>query len=543
MKKVDIVSELYVPLLAALHIEPDESGVLHRNHRDSVKVCEVNKRKMVLPTSENLKSLPLEDYVYFHPLSENIARGDSPIYNYLKLALTLRVNYTIIGLANLLLEVANDKTLDGKLKSHQLGLLEALPKVDNKTVSHFSQAYANTDLDKKVFFSVYNKRNGKINGTSFNRVAVVRFPLMEQLNNPTESEFWTSIKGIRKADYANYLSLFNFILPGWDVENQYSGSSDSMEAPSFHALVMAFLNVMKRLNKVMADFSDVCDVTDLIATNLDVVESAMGNLARYVNLIAPLEGNTGEMAANDGQVNQLQNRPIGIPPAGLMNAAESKFNSVGHQQQPQPAPAPVQPAYGQQPQQPAVQQPQQPSGFIGFGPGTLSQPQAPVYGGYPQQPQSPYGYAQQPQQPPVGGYIGYPGQYQQPTPPPVSNDPVAQWNAAVGQMQQPQYPQQGMYPQQGYGAAPYQQPAPQQYGAPVAPQYPAQQPYGYPQQMPQGYPQQPQQPYGGYPQQPQQPQRPVFRKQGEAAPQAPQPLAPAFGQPAAQNQPPKFRTM
>lgn len=541
MKKVDVVGELYVPLLAALHIQPDENGILHRSHRDSVKVCEVNKRKMVLPTSENLKSLAMDDYVYFHPLSENIARGDSAIYNYLKLALTLRVNYTIMGLATLLLEVANDKTLDGKLKSHQLGLLEALPKLDNKTISHLSNAYINTDLDKKVFFSVYNKRNGKINGTTYNRVAVIRFPLVEQLKDPANSEFWSGIKGVRKADYANYLALFNYMLPNWDVENSYSGASDSMEAPSFHALVMGFLNVMKQLNKIMADFADVIDVTDLIAKDLDQVESAVSNLARYVNLIAPLDGNTGEMAANDNQVNQLQSKPLGIPPVGLMNSAESKFNSVGHQQQPQAAPAPMQqPQQPQVPQQPyqAPQQPQQPSGFIGFGPGTLSQQQPQPYGGYPQQG---YGYPNQaPAQPAPGGYIGYPGQYQQPAPAPVSNDPVAQWNAAVSSMQQPQYPQQG-YPQQApYGG--YPQVAPNPYGG--YPQQP-QQPYGYPAQAPQGYPQQgyPQQ---GYPQPygQQQPQRPMFRKQGEAAPAQPQNLPPAFGQQQPQQpQRPTFRTM
>lgn len=533
MKKIDLVGELYVPLLAALHIEPDENGILHRKHRESVKVCEVNKRKLVLPTNENLKSLSMEEYVFFHPLSENIARGDSAIYNYLKLALTLRVNYTIMGLASLLLEVAQDKTLDGKLKSHQLGLIEALPSVDAKTLKHMTNGYINTDLDKKVFFSVYNKRNGKIDGTSYNRVAVVRFPLIEQLKDPTNSEYWSGIKGIRKADYANFLNLFNYMLPEWDVENKYSGASDSMEAPSFHALVMSFLKVMTRLNKVMADFADVVDVTDLIANNLDVVESAMNNLARYVNIISPLEGNTGEMAANDNQVNQLQSKPRGVAPAGLMNAADSKFNNVASQPAPAPVAQPQAQPQGGYPQQPPQGYPQQPTGFIGFGPGTLSQQQP--YGGYP----APMGGY--PQQPAQGGYIGYPGQFSQPAPAaPISNDPVAQWNAAVSGMQQPQYPQQSTYPQQGMYP---QQGYPQQYPQQPYGQYP-QAPYGgYPQQYPAqgGYPQQgyPQQ---GYPQQgmyPQQQGRPTFRKQGEAPQEQSQPLPASFGQP----QQPKFRTM
>lgn len=514
MNKIDINNELYLPLLKAMHIEPDTSGVLHRIHRENDKICEINKRKLALPTTENLRALNQEEYIFFHPLSENIARGDSLVYNYLKVVIALRVNYTIIGLGTTLLDIANNEALTTKLKSHQLGLVSAIPSLDKKTIERFQSVSGKIDLDVNSFFSVYNRRNGKIGDTSYNRVAVVRFPLIEQLNDVNESAVWGSIKGLRKSDQAVYRELFNFMLPNWDVENTYSGASDSMEAPSFHALVNAFIKVMKPLNKIMDDFSDITNFNDLYVENLDLIEKANDNLTRFANLISPLDGNIGEVAKNVTGVNQLNPQPIGVPPQNMMNAAEAKLSNLAQpvenvqQQQPQVPQVPPAPQYQQPVQQPQYQQPQYQQ------PAQQPQYQQPVQpqGGYPQQQQPPAqrGFITYPpqrfQQPvmqpqyPQGGYppAGYPQQ-------PVSNDPMSQWNREVGALQQPQpyyqqqqpvyqqpYPQGG-YPQQPYpGQQPmmqpqYQQPMQQPYPVAGYPQQPVQQPQF---QQPMGYPQQ-----------------------------------------------------
>jgi type II secretory ATPase GspE/PulE/Tfp pilus assembly ATPase PilB-like protein len=73
MQPIKIIDDLYLPILAGLHIYPDESGVLHRIHRESNKICEVNKHKLCLPTDANLKSLSQQEYMFYHPMSENIA--------------------------------------------------------------------------------------------------------------------------------------------------------------------------------------------------------------------------------------------------------------------------------------------------------------------------------------------------------------------------------------------------------------------------------------------------------------------------------------
>lgn len=515
MNKVDLVSELYSPLLATLHVVPDETGVLRRVHGDNVKICEVNKRKLALPTQQNLQHLSSDGYIFFHPLSENFARGDSAIFNYYKSLITLRVNYTIVGLASVLLAVAGDKQLDGKLNSSQLGLVTAIPKVDKKAIDNFISLANTTDLDNNVFFSVYNKRNGKINGATYHRVAVVRFPLIDQLRDPANSAFWKGAKNIRKSDYATYQALFSYILPNCEIENSYSGFSDSLEAPSFHAITMAYITIMKRLSEVAQLFSDVAEMEDLIVPEIHSVEQAIGNLQRFANLIPPLDGNIGEVAQKDTPANKIQQNPIGVPPASLLDSADKKLNQMANQNpgypQNQPSMYPTQQQTVTTPPPPPA-----PPTFIGMpppSPAGYPPPYGyPPQGGYPNQSYPPQngGFITYPNNNPAGYYGGAMGHPPQPT----ALDPIQSWNAEVTAMQNPN-PGYGYPPQSPYGY-PSPQPAypPQNY--PPQAGYPPQQ-YGYPPQT--GYPNQPYPPQG-YPPQPQGyppyglPQK-TFRKVGE----------------------------
>ena len=444
-QKVDVVNELYIPLLNAIHIYSNENGELFRRAGGVEKPCELEGKQLILPTTDNLQRANDKQFIFFHPLSENIARGDSAVYNYLKLAVILRINYTITSLADMLIHVAGDKQLDGKLKSAQLDLLRAVPKVNDKTISNLVSSFLKMDLDKNMFYTVYNKRNGKIGSNTYNRVAVTRFPLLEQLNDIEKSPYWSAVKGIRKADVQAYQDLFAYLIPNWNIDNQYSGFSDSMEAPGFHALGTAFVSIMSRLNELSNLFADVVDTREMACPDLHVIDQALGNLQRFANVISPLPGNTGDIAENNTNVNQLQTQPMGVPPANLMAAAETKAAAIKGNEPVQP----IQPVtqWPQAPAQPATQQPvqpqQQPQGqFIG-----LPNPQYNMYG-------NPYMPQMQQPNPYLGNNLGYGGynpqlqqqqamyaqqqqllaQQQQQR---MASDPIAQWNAAT--QQQPTY--------------------------------------------------------------------------------------------------------
>lgn len=449
-QKIDVVKDLYLPLLGAVHIYPDENGGLIRQNGTVSKTCEMQGKRLILPTEANLTG-PAPDTVFFHPLSENIARGDSAVYNYLKLAMTLRVNYTIAGLADVLIKVAGDKLLEGKLKSSQLDLVRALPKVNDKMISNLAASVLNMDADKNVLYTVYNKRNGKIGGNVFNRVAVVRFPLLEQLNDVEKSAYWSAVKGLRKADIEAFKALYQYLIPNWNVENQYSGSSDSMEAPSFHALCIAFVNIMTRLNELCNLFADVADTRSLACPDLHVLDQALGNLSVYANVIPPLAGNDGDIATNQQSVNQLQTQPMGVPPAGLLAAADSKLSAVTGTTAPatqQQQVTPGQQAVNQAPIQHApTSYTQANGGFIGVPPMGMGM-------GFPTMGQNAYmpnPYMAQPQQmnPYMANQMGYmpanpaavqqqqmyAQQQQQQLQQQLAGDPIASWNMATNPQQ------------------------------------------------------------------------------------------------------------
>ena len=472
IQRVDLVNELYIPFLSTIQIYADENGELYRINNDTTKPCELSGKRLILPTEQNLQRANDAEHIFFHPLSENIARGDSAVYNWLKLAVSLRVNCAIAGLADVLIHIAGDKQLEGKLKSSQLDLVKALPKVNEKMIVNLVSSTINMDMDKNMFYTVYNKRNGKIGSNSYNRVAVARFPLLEQLNDVDKSAYWSAVKGLRKADVQAYQSLFQYIIPNWNIDNQYSGFSDSMEAPGFHALGTAFVSIMSRLNELCNLFADVADTRGLACPDLHVIDQALGNLQRYANVINPLPGNTGDVAENNQVVDQLQTQPMGVPPANLMAAAENKAQAIkGNEpaiQNPPPQTAQQQPMQMQQPNQGFIGLPQPVMNPYGMNPYMVpqQQPMANPYmaGAMGYQPMNQAAYAQQQQ---------LAQQQQMLAQQRLASDPIASWNMAT---QQPQYQVN-------------------QFGQPVNQ-------FGQPIMMQQAMPQQ----FLGYPQQ----QRPVF---------------------------------
>lgn len=527
VKTVDVNSELYIPLLASLNVYPNEDGSLSQRFLGTDKLCTIGKRVVKLPLPEVINNLDSSKVIVFHPLAENVARGDSVIQNYLKQLITMNVSFKLFFLTQTLYNLAYDKTQHERLSGDQLTLLSLLPDADAKGARNLEEVISKVDMKNTRIYNLFNKRNGKLGEAQYNRVAVATFPLFSEILNPEKSDVW---KNVRKRDLKEFKMLFDYILPGWDKPDTYSAASDSMEAPSFQASVLAYLKVAKELNRIANIYSnylisDEENIANQIIVDLGY-EGKMSNLSKFRNILPILEGNTGDPISNGGQAveDDVVHTPKAFAPGNVLNNMSNMLGAGIDNGQPQP------------PQQ--VQQPQPPQGQP-----QQMYPNHPVQSnvGYPnqQQPQQP-----QQQQPGVPGFQSYAGGYQRPAPtnpyaypgqptfaqqqPPVNpNDPIASWNANQPAYQ-PQFNHQGQpaygmqpppvnpftvpaIPQPAYGGqqVPPGYPNPHQpmgvpgfrsYGGAVPPQQPQPQPMAYP---PQGYPQQPYPPHYGYaPQQP-----------------------------------------
>lgn len=375
MKTIDINNELYIPLLKSLNVGADEHGGLTMKYPDRTAVATVGSKNLLLPVNEVMRAVP-DNAIIFHPMSENVARGDSAIQNYLKTLVTFKVTFSIIYIAEQLYTIAADQSLHGKLTGDQLAILTILPDADSKGLAALSRVLASVDMTAVRAYNIFNKRAGKLKEESFNRVAVATFPLLEELLKP-EGTLWGH-RDVRKRDLKDFKALFDYIVPHWETKDYYSAASDSMEAPSFHALMMAFNKIMEPLVKLCDIYGDLFKETDDDGATVDMKEyvsadltyiTRFDNLSKYRNVLPVMVGNDGEVMQGSAEVTDVVKNPKSFPPAFMQKDIGADISVPDNQQQQQTTQQQQQQVQNQQ-QMNNQQQNQQ--GYVNPNPGNTS---------------------------------------------------------------------------------------------------------------------------------------------------------------------------
>lgn len=296
---IDINKELYIPTIKSLWLEVDSDGSIYQKRdNDEKSFISLKGKQLVLPLPEIVKSIGANQ-VCFHPLSENVARGDSNMIAMIKKLAMVNANRIAILLLERLMRIALkaiEEPNEIHLKGKQLELLTILPDVNKNTAAHLTAALSEIDLTSCPIVKLYNRRNGSIGESQYMRLAVMSFPMLEQINDPASSPIWSK-KIYRKRDYRDYGALFDYLIPHWREPNYYSVGSDNTEAPSFIAIMSSYLKFMKRMNEVIETFEEHLTVEKEFHTDM-TVESPLQNVVRYRGLIPPLEGNIGAVSGN-----------------------------------------------------------------------------------------------------------------------------------------------------------------------------------------------------------------------------------------------------
>lgn len=329
MKKIDVIGDVYRPLLLSLGCRIGEDQTIYLNDKAAV----VMGKTLVMPTEDKLNAANGQ-HVFFHPLSENIARGDSPIFKWLKAAIQFRLSVDMSIMLGNLLSIANDETVASKLKASQLDLLTACSKVNDKAVQIFSSVQKKFNLTNHKIVNIYNGRNGKIDGVTYNRAAVVTFPMLEGIRDEN-NELWKSAK-LRKADYGLFEALFEYAYPKLFEEDAWSYGSDSMDAPSLEAMIGAYLKLARRNKDLVAMFEDVCDFSQvaMYTKHLDDIVDFGPNISKYASCIPALEGNIGDVASNESGVAK-NSQAKGVPPSDLAKSFSDRTAAIGAEVTPQ----------------------------------------------------------------------------------------------------------------------------------------------------------------------------------------------------------------
>lgn len=417
----------YQQILHSLMMTTDDQGLVSGFSPDGLEgpitVPDGEDRKrLVLPTRENLRQPNWEGKMAFHPLSESVYRGESPIIKKLKRTIVSRLNIATTILLRHFIDIACDTENHGNLSSKQTRILECVPDPDDKTLADLTKVadnFGKTSDDE--FFTLYLKHGGRYKGKECSRLAVVDFPIMEQL----EDEKTRSVFGVklRVKDFKALKNLFLYIFPDAEQPEAYNHgvlSEDNASAPYFRALMGAFYNVAHRLNARSWLFRKHLNDYEIVHIPLDWVDG-MDHLDAFRELIPPLTG-------NDGAPGPLDQHTQPTPQEAAPGQTASKESSQGlswseirnrmqsgmatPQQPAMPAMAPPQqpvPSWmrqgGGQPQVP--QQPPVPPGFYASDPRLQPAPAPSWLGGggnmAPQQPMQQNVPSWQQQQPMQGG--------------------------------------------------------------------------------------------------------------------------------------------
>ena len=305
-------------------------GKLPGSKGDSHPVT-IKGKRLVLPTQKQLTTPDWSNRIVFHPLYENVLRGESQVIEKLRVLITTRINLSIAIVGTALVELASNTAEHSKLNPDQSMFLARVRMLDKNTLDGWADLCKSMDITdgKQNFVHVFLKRSGTVNGKKHARAGVVNFPVMKALCSGEEKVF--GYKPRNKAHREVFKNLLEYIFKDILNEGAYNAGSDSSIAPYTDAMLRAFLNVIAPINDVIDLFSDIRpELTDL-RFNSDWVEE-LDKLESYhpdIRSIPMQAGNEGTALIK------------GVAPVTETNVPTQQ--RVVHQE-PVVAPAPVAPA-------------------------------------------------------------------------------------------------------------------------------------------------------------------------------------------------------
>lgn len=435
------IIELYKEILAAGYLFADKEGMISAKVKGSTMPFLIDGKRLVLPTKEHLKNSDWSNRIVFHPLSENILRGESKVLERFRNNINMRLNYVLSMVADQLFKLVVNVGGHKHLSPDQSVILSSVKNADEKAYTAFGNLVEDMGLSNKTkcIVHIYLKKGGVVDGKKYNRAAIVTFPLYEELLKNQKQVFGVTIASAKHREAIK--QLLEFILPGIEKPHYFDRGSESQIAPYLDCLMQGVLGIASRINNIIDEYGQFMDSTDELRYSdgwVEVFENLEQLKAeiRSIPMQAGNEGSIGDPAAAT-QAQPAAQQPVAATQQGLQMPAQVPL--------PPPVPSPA-PAYYNAPMQPPPQAGgvvKSPSGGIDFAASMRSNPQLAAsmpYSGY-----APYG---QPAIPPG---------------PIAARMAPPRWDRPDQYPQQPGYqphPQQG-YPQQGYPQQPYPQNYPQ----------------------------------------------------------------------------------
>lgn len=287
------ILDCYKQILTALSLVVEDKDLISQKTPSGTLVpLKVSGKRLVLPTAKWLKGGFGEDYLPFHPLCEVMSReGTSDVAQMLQRQAKAVISYNLVTLASGLLSVAITKDLHKDLPIECTDFLKKLANADENTQALFERLLG-AATKKNRLLTVYLKNGGRIDGKKVNRSAIIRFPILEDLQSDSKEVLGVSIP---KKQRPMLVALFKLIVPFGDNPEEYSAGTTSRVAPYFTSLMAAYHKIATVLNQSIYRYGESLH---LPVKSIELYDIALlDTFGKIYSEIPALSGNEG--ATND----------------------------------------------------------------------------------------------------------------------------------------------------------------------------------------------------------------------------------------------------
>lgn len=262
----------------------------------------IGEKRVVLPTSEHLRSDD-NGVVVYHPLSENITRGESDMIKSMRDQIMFKLTVIAVQLISELGRVAATDSEHGRLDAASSKYLKQVSGMDARSYEFLKKVILRIGPEPEKRLISISLRKGSKDGVL--RAAKFKFPVLDQLL--TDEHELLGMKYPSKKARQNLIALFEIVLGDEDTRASYDYGSKNMAAPYFHALMMGFNAFATHLNDVIKKHKKLLGkavdedgketgrwMSEDLHIDLSWVEG-MDDLAEMRRIVPPQEGNEGSI--------------------------------------------------------------------------------------------------------------------------------------------------------------------------------------------------------------------------------------------------------
>ncbi len=255
--KNEALNAFYKNLLEDVGLRDNhDDGLLswYRAESDDFLNVSLGGKRLALPTRENLK-VGSDKLCLFHPASEQLMSGPSPVLDALREYIMMRLSGTAQGIAGAAMAVAADVKLQKKVRGVGNELLKPLTAADEKMIDTLDKVFENVGAtpDNRIY-NLFLVASGSKENPRGLRTTKVSYPILDDAFNDDATEFF-GVKMPRKTrDKPGIVGLLSIILNNKDDNpNQIDEyTSELRQAPYFHSLLTAFYDIASHQNKLIA---------------------------------------------------------------------------------------------------------------------------------------------------------------------------------------------------------------------------------------------------------------------------------------------------